>query len=41
MKAKKIWSLLMALAMVSSLAACGDTAEEDTDTAEVSDQAYV
>ena len=41
MKAKKIWSVLMALAMVFSLAACGDTAEEDTDTAEASDQAYV
>ena len=51
MKAKKIWALLMALAMVFSLAACGDTAEdtsdadnadaENTDTAEASDLAYV
>lgn len=46
MKAKKLWALLMALAMVFSLAACGDTAEdtsdaENTDTAEASDLAYV
>ena len=51
MKAKKIWALLMAFAMVFSLAACGDTAEdtsdadnadaENTDTAEASDLAYV
>ena len=31
MKAKKIWALLMALAMVFSLAACGDTAEDTSD----------